>query len=74
MYMMLMQRDPNEPIGTNCCAWSLMPPPPLNTSVRVAVEADRRNPGWGHYNEFLVDGQSWDESLPWFVNLTVLQS
>ena len=24
----------------------------------------RRNPGWGHYNEFIVDGMHWDTHLP----------
>ncbi len=31
------------------------------------TQAYRRNHGWGHYNEFLIDGHSWDDTLPWSV-------
>jgi len=46
-------------------AWA---PQDIGGYVRRETEAYRQDPGYGHYNEFLVDGLVWDANLPWSID------
>ena len=39
-------------------------PVDVHAYLRRETENYRRSPGWGHYNEFIVDGTHWDTHLP----------
>ena len=39
-------------------------PSDVHAYLKRETDAYRRAPGWGHYNEFIVDGHVWDRSLP----------
>ena len=49
------------PSGAPTQAWA---PQDVGEYLRRATTAYRNDPGWGHYNEFLLDGLAWDLHLP----------
>ena len=58
--------------GEKCSsAWA---PEDMGVYLYRDTQDYRANPGWGHYNELLVDGHSWDEALPWSVEAFISSS
>ena len=46
-------------------AWA---PQDIGEWIHRDTAAYRREPGWGKYNEFLINGTHWDAHLPWSIN------
>lgn len=58
--------DPRAAEGEPCySAWA---PEDIGVYLRRQTKSYRTDPGWGYYNEFLVDGNVWDEHLPWSID------
>lgn len=54
--------DPSDTTGPRCeQAWAV---DDMGAYLRRETDAYREAPGWGHYNEFLLDGNVWDAALP----------
>ena len=52
--------------GEPCAgAWH---PADVGVYLRRDTLAYRRKPGWGKYNEFIIDGKRWDAQLPWSID------
>lgn len=52
--------------ATRCTdAWAVAD---IGDYVRLETDHYRNHPGWGNYNEFLLDGVWWDAHLPWSID------
>ena len=56
------ERGATDLAGPKCAsAWR---PADVHTYLFRETDDYRRNPEWGHYNEFIIDGRHWDANLP----------